>query len=161
MTKSKRPELVRSESENLEYSAKLKNDRSVSLSNLLSKAMDSKQLTSRQSYAKFTSDTSDGPPQDTVIFIKSCCVNHDGSNEDDIKERRQDDKDKTALESQSTVVETMEASQLINEHNLSHKNLQQHLKMISTSEELISYKKRQKSKKKHRKSKQKQVSMIA
>ena len=160
MTKSKRPELVRSESENLEYSAKLKNDRSVSLSNLLSKAMDSKQLTSRQSYAKFTSDTSDGPPQDTVIFIKSCCVNHD-ENEDEIKERRQVDKDKTALESQSTVVETMEASQLINEHNLSHKNMQKHLKMISTSEELISYKKRQKSKKKHRKSKQKQVSMIA
>merc|ERR1712223_259429 len=91
----------------------------------------------------------------TVIFIKSCCVNHD-ENEDDIKERRQVDKDKTALESQSTVVETMEVSQLINEHNLSHKNLQQHLKMISTSEELISYKKRQKSKKKHRKSKQKQ-----
>ena len=158
---SKRPQLVRSESENLEYSSKINSHKSVSLSNLLSKAADAGQFSSRQSYTKLVgpSDTSDKTPTDTVIFIKSCCMNHDGTNEDanTTKLKRTNEKNNVVSESQLEVANATVSSQLIKEQNISHKNAHQQSKMIISNEELLSYKKSQRTKKKSRKSKQKQV----
>ena len=157
MTKSKRPLLVRSESENLEYSTKLKNHRPVSLTNLINNAADAKQLSQGQSFRKLASDNSVGMPADTVIFIKSCCKNHGGTSKETIQEGRLEDNGEMIYESQEQSVDAIESTQLTKEYDLSYKNFQHHLKVAANTEELISYKKRQKTKKKYRKSKQKQV----
>ena len=157
MTKSKRPLLVRSESENLEYRTKIKNHRPVSLTTLINNAADERQLSQGQSFRKLASDNSAGMPADTVIFIKSCCKKHGGTSKETIQEGRLDDNGEMIYESQEPSVDAIGSTQLTKEYGLSYKNFQHHLKVAANTKELISYKKQQKTKKKHRKSKQKQV----
>ena len=157
MTKSKRPLLVRSESENLEYSTNIKNHRPVSLTNLINNAADAKQLSQGQSFRKLASDSSVGTPADTVIFIKSCCKNHGGTSKKTIQGGQLEHNGEIISESQEQLVDAIGSTRSTKEYDLSYKNFQRQLKLATNTEELISYKKRQKTKNKHRKSKQKQV----
>ena len=69
--------LVRSESENMDYSSKIRDQKSVSLSSLLCKVAESGQLSPGQSYFKLKDQDGSSEGKDTIIFIKSCCMKHE------------------------------------------------------------------------------------
>merc|ERR1719411_71396 len=86
-------------------------------------------------------------PADTVIFIKSCCKNHGSTSKETIQEGRLEDNGEIIHESQEQSVDAIGSTQSTKEYDLSYKNFQHHLKLAANTEELISYKKRQKTKK--------------
>jgi len=142
---SKRPELVRSESENLEYATKTGNHKSVSLSNLLSKAAEAGQISSRQSYIKFPTDPlNSSEARDTVIFIKGCCKNHQTNGNQTNAEEERLSKNGIVVSDSNINVNNSASNR---EHNM-------HAEILLNAEDTVSYKKRLREKKKHKSSKQ-------
>ena len=151
---SKRPEIVRSESENLEYSNTTRNNRSVSLSNLLSEAAEAGQISPRKSYIKLSNDhLNSSEAKDTVIFIKGCCKNH---RTEENKTNSGDERlSKSGIVVSDSKINVKESS-TNREHNSSYTNM--HGEILVNAEEAASYKKRLRAKKKQKSSKKKKVS---
>ena len=152
---SKRPELVRSESENLEYSTLTRTHRTVSLSNLLNAAAEAGQISSQRSFTKLTDPLNASEARDTVIFIKSCCMNHENNvNRINTEEIRNE---KTEIISESQL---KDLSKLITEEKYSSTKIHSSSEIVAQTENCVSHKKRQRTKKKHHASKQRKVGTI-
>merc|ERR1712226_350982 len=66
----------------MDYSNKMRDQKSVSLSSLLCKVAASGQLSPGQSFVKLKDQDGSSEGKDTVIFIKTCCMKHE---DDEIK----------------------------------------------------------------------------
>ena len=149
----RRPELIRSESENLEYSAKTRTHRYVSLSSLLNKAFEAGQISSKQSFTKLSDPINPTATKDAVIFIKTCCKNHEKTDSKMNTEEALINKCKIISESQSP----SKLSTSNKEEHSSSPNIQSNLEILAQTELSLSHKKRQKTKRKSHASKQRKV----
>ena len=148
---------VRSESENMDYSNKIRDQKSVSLSSLLCKVAASGQLSPRQSSVKLKDQNGSSDGKDTIIFIKTCCMKHE---DDKSKLIEKEISNKTenantgpllldANEKQAFISEAFRKSTSENRHSKSVG--------IAETQDSKTHTKHRRSKKKHKSSRQKKV----
>ena len=149
--------LVRSESENMGYSSKIRDQKSVSLSSLLCKVAESGQLSPGQSYVKLKDHNVSSEGKDTVIFIKTCCMKHE------------DDKSKLIENEIANKTENANPGSLLIDANTKQAFISEafekltsenrHSNSIGIAESQVSktHTKHHRSKKKHKSSRQKKV----
>ena len=160
---SKRPQLVRSESENLEVSTNTRKYKTASLSNLLSTAAEAGQISSQQSILKLSDPLNSSDARDTVIFIKKCCLNHEKDKHqinNPIIENTVSHSASMLSVSQQKEGYKMESSLSSKEHHTSSENIHLRSELLARTEDVVSYKKRLRAKKKHRASKQQKVGLF-
>ena len=154
---SKQPELLRSESEHLEYSALTGPHRTVSLGNLLNSAAEAGHISSHKSFTKLSDPLNSSEGGETVIFIKSCCFNHESKNNRMTMEDKPKETKELLSESQSKLTNMPHLSKVNTEENYSSIKMHSGSEIMTRTENCFSNKKRQRSKKKRHSSKQRKV----
>ena len=151
VTVSKRPELIRSESENLEYLNIPRAHRTVSLGNLLNEAVEAGIVSSQQrSFTKLSDPSNSSDPTETVIFIKSCCLNHENTyGETNTQEKG---KTETISDSRSKYINAPYSAK-----DYSSTKIHSSTEIRVDTENNVSHQKRQRARKKQNKSKQQKV----
>ena len=149
--------LVRSESENMDYSSKIRDQKSVSLSSLLCKVAESGQLSPGQSFVKLKDQNCSSEGKDTVIFIKSCCMKHE-DNKSKLTKNEMVNKTENA-NTGSLLLDANTKQAFISEAFKKSTSENRHSKSVGIAETQDSktHTKHHKSKKKHKSSRQKKV----
>ena len=153
----KKRNLVRSESENMDYSNKIRDQKSVSLSSLLCKAAESGQLSPGQSFVKLKDQNGSSDGKDTVIFIKTCCMKHEDDRSKLIKNEIANKTENANTGSLLLDANTQQA--FISEAFKKSTSENRHSKSVGIAETQDSktHTKHHRSKKKHKSSRQKKV----
>ena len=141
----------------MDYSNKIRDQKSVSLSSLLCKAAESGQLSPGQSYVKLNGHNGSSEGKDTVIFIKTCCMKHEDDKDKLIKNETANNTENTntgsllldANTKQAFISEAFDKSTSENRHSKSVG--------IAETQDSKTHTKHHRSKKKHKSSKQKKV----
>ena len=138
----------------MDYSNKIRDQKSVSLSSLLCKVAESGQLSPEQSYVKLNG-SSEG--KDTVIFIKTCCMKHEDDKSKLTKNEMVNKTENTNSRSVLLNVNTKQA--FISEEFEKSTSENQHSKSVGIAETQDSktHTNHRRSKKKHKSSRQKKV----